>query len=52
MGGGVGWIAHFLNAFQHPDRLVKIVHSTADEKYHHAAFVCEFSLEASRSSFT
>lgn len=52
VGGGIGWIAHFLNTFQHPDRLVEIVHSTTDEKYDHATFVPEFSLEASRSSFS
>lgn len=51
MGGGIGWIAHFLNTFQHPDRLVEIIPSTADEKYDHATFVLEFGLEASRSPF-
>lgn len=37
-GGGIEWIAHFLSILQNPDRLVEIIHSSADTRYDHATW--------------
>lgn len=50
MGGGIEWIAHFLNIFQNPDRWVEIMYSSADKRYDHATFVLELAPEASGST--
>ena len=31
MGGDLEWISHVLYIFQHPDRLVEVIHSTTDK---------------------
>lgn len=49
-GGGIEWIAHFLNIFQNPDRWVEIMYSSADERCDHAAGVLELAPEASGSA--
>lgn len=52
LGGGLEWIAYSLHTFHHPDRLVEIMHSTADKKDGHAPFLLELALEASHCPFT